>query len=96
MLTMDLKPVRLFVGQSKSPDNLTSIDRIIVYTTPRASVDPARLIDHEDKEVPEDGKKLLKLWNPKDLRCKLTPLWLMLMFISAVDIFAFFIYSGEL
>ncbi|VDO03089.1 unnamed protein product, partial [Rodentolepis nana] len=50
VLKKDLQPIRLSVGQSKHPDGLTAIDRIIVYTVPRSSIDPALLVNHGDLE----------------------------------------------
>nr|CDS31510.2 E3 ubiquitin protein ligase UBR4 [Hymenolepis microstoma] len=50
VIEKDLQPIRLSVGQSKHPDALTAIDRIIVYTIPRSSVDPALLANHGDLE----------------------------------------------
>lgn len=32
------------VGRSGHPDGLTSIDRVLVYTVPRTSIDPATLV----------------------------------------------------
>lgn len=51
----DLQPIRLSVGQSKHPEALTAIDRIIVYTIPRTSIDPALLVNHEDLEKDNDS-----------------------------------------
>uniref|UniRef100_A0A5K3EWM0 UBR-type domain-containing protein n=1 Tax=Mesocestoides corti TaxID=53468 RepID=A0A5K3EWM0_MESCO len=54
-----VKPIRLCVGRSNSADTLTSIDRIQVYTVPRAQIDPAVLVQQNMQQSVSESQSSL-------------------------------------